>query len=74
MVNYQIRIVGDSIDYTQVHLQKKEAVLEINNTEELLEGIFPINLKSINQYQRKYPRLKAKYKMGTYKKILSWRK
>ena len=27
-----------------------------------------INFKLINQYQQKYPSLKAKYKMGTYQK------
>ena len=41
---------------------------EINDTSELPEGILPINLNTINQYQRKYPSLKAKYEMGTYKK------
>ena len=47
---------------------KKKVVSEINDTEELPEGIFLINLKLINQYQQKYPSLKAKYKMGKYKK------
>ena len=41
---------------------------EINDTEEVLEGIFPINLKLIDQYQRKDPILLAKYKDGTYQK------
>ena len=41
---------------------------EINDTEELPKGIFPINLKIINQYQQKYPILKDKYEMGTYQK------
>ena len=41
---------------------------EINDTKELPEGIFPINYKLIDQYQIKGPRLKAKYKMGTYQK------
>ena len=35
---------------------------EINDIEELLEGVFPINLKLINQYQRKYPSLMNKCK------------
>ena len=39
---------------------------EINDTEEVSEGIFPTNLKSIYQYQRKYPSLFAKYKEGVY--------
>ena len=40
---------------------------EINDTEELPEGIFPNNLKLIDQYQRKYPNLMAKYKNCPYK-------
>ena len=40
---------------------------EINDTEELPEGLFPINLKLMNQYQRKYPILMDKYKNPTYK-------
>ena len=42
---------------------------EINNTKELPEVIFPINLKLIDQYQQKDPTLKAKYKMATYKNV-----
>ena len=42
-------------------LYKKEVVLEINDTEEIPEVIFPINLKFIEQYQRKYSSLLAKY-------------
>ena len=41
---------------------------EINYTKELPEGIFSIELKLIDQYQRKYPILKDNYKMGTYNK------
>ena len=41
---------------------------EINDTKKLTEGIFPINLKTINNYQRKDPRLKAKYEVGKYQK------
>ena len=41
---------------------------EINDTEELPEGLFPINLKLMNQYQRKYPSLKAKYELSMYQK------
>ena len=41
---------------------------EINDTKELPEGIFPINLKTINQYQQNYPTLKDKYIAGTYQK------
>ena len=39
---------------------------EINDTKELHEGGFPINLKLIDQYQRKEPGLMAKYNMGMY--------
>ena len=41
-----------------------------NDIEEWTEGTFPINLKLIDQYQRKHPILKAIYKMGTQKKVL----
>ena len=41
---------------------------EINDTKELPEGVFLINLKPINQYQRKDSRLLTKYKMGKYQK------
>ena len=40
---------------------------EINDTEEIPQGKFPINIKLIEQYQQKNPRLLAKYKEGTYK-------
>ena len=32
------------------------------------ESIFPVTLNLIDQYQRKYPSLLAKYIMGTYQK------
>ena len=41
---------------------------EINDTEEIPEGTFPINLKSIAKYQRVEPSLMAKYKDGTHHK------
>ena len=41
---------------------------DINDTEEFSEGDFPIDFKTIDQYQRKYPSLLAKYEMVTYKK------
>ena len=41
---------------------------EINDTEEIYEGTFPINLKFIQKYQRTEPSIKAKYKDGTYHK------
>ena len=41
---------------------------EINNIKEFIESIFPINLKIVDQYQQKEPRLKAKYNIGTYQK------
>ena len=39
---------------------------EINDIEKSPEGIFPINLKWIDQYQQKDPSIMAKYNMGTY--------
>ena len=41
---------------------------EINETEELTDDVLPIQLKIIDEYQRKDPILKAKYEMGTYQK------
>ena len=41
---------------------------EINYIEEWPEVIFPITLKIIDQYQRKYSSLRDKYAMGTYQK------
>ena len=39
---------------------------EINDTKEVSEGISPISLKLIYQYQRKDSSLKDKYEMGTH--------
>ena len=39
-----------------------------NDTEEVPEGNFPINIKLIEQHQRKDPILMAKYKEGIYHK------
>ena len=39
---------------------------EINYTKEIPEVTYPINLKIIKQYQRKYPILRDKYKECTY--------
>ena len=55
---------------TQESTYKKSIESEINDTEELTEEIFLINLKLIGQYQQKDPSLNAKYKMGTYKKVI----
>ena len=41
---------------------------EINDTEELPEGNFHINLKLIDQHKRKESSLMTKYKEGTYHK------
>ena len=41
---------------------------EINNTEEITEGDFPLDLKLIGQHQWKYPSLLAKYKEDKYQK------
>ena len=49
-------------DTTQEFTYNKEKLSEINEIKELPEGIFPINLKLIDQYQRKYPSLMDKYK------------
>ena len=43
---------------------------EINDINELPEGIFPIHLKTIDRYQQKDPRVLSKYKNRTYKPVL----
>ena len=55
-------------DTTKEYTYNKETLSEINDTEEFPEYIFPISLKIITHYQRKYPCLKAKYDMGAYHK------
>ena len=40
---------------------------EIDNIEELPEGVFSINLKIIDQYQFKYLSIMAKYNTSKYK-------
>ena len=49
---------------------QKEIVSEINDNEEIREGRFPINLKLINQHQRKDSILMDKYKEGMHHKGL----
>ena len=49
-------------------IYQKEIVSEINDTEEIPEGNFPIILKWIHRYQRAEPSMIAKYKNGTYHK------
>ena len=41
---------------------------EINDTKEIPEGIFPINLRLTQKHQRSEPSIKVKYKDGTYHK------
>ena len=45
-------------------------MLEINDIEELPEGIFLINLNLIKKYQRTEPIIKDKFKNGNYHKVL----
>ena len=49
-------------------------ISESNETKELPKGIFPINLKLLDRYQRKYPILMAKYKNEYTNWVFSWRK
>ena len=53
---------------TQKSTYKQEIVSEINDTEELPEGTFPINLKLIAKHQRQESIIRDKYKDGTYHK------
>ena len=61
--------ISGNQDTTRESTCKKEILSEINDTEELPEGDFPINLKLTDQYQRKYPSLMAKYNMDTCKTV-----
>ena len=47
---------------TQKYTYKKEIMSETNDTEEITDGNFLINLKLIYQYQNKDPILLAEYK------------
>ena len=49
-------------------LHQKEIMSEINDIEEIPEGIFSIKLKLIQKYQRLEPSITAKYKDSTYHK------
>ena len=60
--------INSNQENTQKSTYKRGILSEVNDTEELHGGIFLINLKLIDQYQRKDPSLNAKYKMGAYKK------
>ena len=53
---------------TRKYSYKKEIVSEINDTKEISEVTFPINLKLIKQHQQKYLILMDKYKEVTYQK------
>ena len=41
-----------------------DTMSEINNTKELSENMFPINFKTIDQYQQKFPAWISKFKAG----------
>ena len=53
---------------TQKSTYQQEILSKINDTEEMPEGNFLINLKLIQKYQRLEPSTRAKYKYGTYHK------
>ena len=57
--------INGNQETTHESTYQKEIVSEINDTKELPECIFPINLNQTNQHQQKYPILKDKYIMGT---------
>ena len=60
--------INSNQETTQKSTYKKEILSEINDTEEIPEGIFPINLKLIHHYQQKEPGLLAKYTIMAYHK------
>ena len=57
-----ILTLNGNLETTQKSNYKKEIVSEINDTNKIPEGNFPINLKLIKQYQRTEPILMDKYK------------
>ena len=56
--------LNDNQENTQKSIYQQEIVSEINDTKEIPEGTFPINLKFIQKYQRSEPSITAKYKDG----------
>ena len=54
-------IVNGNKGTTKYPTYKKENMSQINDIKESPEGIYPTNLKLIDQYHRKYPRLMARY-------------
>ena len=62
------RINGNQ-ETTYESTYKKEILSEINYTQDLPEDIFPINLKLIDQYQRKDPILLDIYTTGNYQDV-----
>ena len=62
--------LNGNLDTTQKYTYKREIVSEINDSEEIPEHNFPVNLKLTKQYQWKYPRLLAKYKEGKHQKVI----
>ena len=63
----KIALKWESRNFTEVHLSKGNCVRN-QHIKEIPDGTLPINLEPMNQYQRKYPSLMAKYKEGTYHK------
>ena len=71
IVAYSLLILSINVNQetTEEFNYKRGNLSEINYIKKFPEGIFPINLKWIDQYQRKYTNLMAKYKNHTYKKV-----
>ena len=68
MANAFSRLNNNRNQYTtQESTYKKLIVSEMNDIKELPEDNFPINLKSIDQYQQKEPTLMDKYQKYIYK-------
>ena len=60
------RPLNGNEETTQKSTYQQEIMSEINDTEEIPEGTFPINLhKLIQKYQWLEPSITAKYKYGT---------
>ena len=63
-------VVLDIDKNTQNYTHQKEIVSEIDDTKEIPDVTFPINLKLIEQYQRIDPMLMGQYKEGMYHNFL----
>ena len=61
--------LNDNQETTEKSTYQQEILSEINDTEELPEDNFPININLIAKHQREEPSIIAKYQDSTYHKV-----